>query len=279
MPSPEETLVHHFTSLAALPDAEVALAPAALHIAATEYPDVDIPRELAVLDGLARAASRRTGATLDPLEQINRLSAFLFDEIGFSGNQQDYYDPRNSFLPDVLRRRLGIPITLSLVYLEVAARLHLPCQPIGMPGHLLLCHAPIAGLYIDPFHGGILLSTAECAERFQQAVGPRTVWDPRYLVPISNRDFITRMLHNLKAIYTSKPDHPRALVILELLVAFRPDLVEERRDRGLMLYHLGRHEEAAKDLWAYVNLAPDSPDTPSIQSLVGEIARHLPRKG
>ncbi|MSQ26300.1 MAG: tetratricopeptide repeat protein [Dehalococcoidia bacterium] len=277
MPTPEETLIQHFTALAALPDAEIALAPAALRIAATAYPDLDVPHQLSVLDSLARAASRRTQAAPDPLEQINRLSAFLFDEIGFRGNEQDYYDPRNSFLNDVLQRRLGIPITLSLVYLEVAARLSIPCRPIGMPGHLLLRPLHIENLYLDPFHGGILLSTAECAERFRQAVGPRTLWDPRYLAPIASRDFITRMLHNLKAIYTSKPDHQRALVILELLVAFRPDLAEERRDRGLMLYHLERHEEAAKDLWAYVNLAPDSPDTPSIQSLVGEIARRLPR--
>lgn len=177
-------------ALASSPDDEIDLARAALLIATIEYPRLDIERELAVLDSLAAAASRRMGEGTDPLYRVNTLSEYLLEEAGFHGNQDGYYDPGNSFLNDVLTRRTGIPISLSLVR-----------------------HRDVDDLYIDPFYGGILLSEEEYAERLVQVTGAQHPWDPRYLDPVDNRELIARMLRNLKAIYLRRNDHSRALSI------------------------------------------------------------------
>ena len=159
------TYLQEFSRIASLPDDQVDLARAALLIASVEYPELDIEHQLGLLDSLAAAANRRIDAGADPLVAINQLSEYLFDEVGFRGNQEDYYDPRNSFLNEVVLRRIGIPITLSLVCIEVARRLNIPLIAIGMPGHLLVRHRDVPDWFIDPFHGGILLSQEECQQR------------------------------------------------------------------------------------------------------------------
>ena len=134
------------------------------------------------------------GAEREPLHALNTLSEYLFDEVGFRGNREDYYDPRNSLLNCVLSRRQGIPITLSLVYVEVGRRLGIPLVGVGMPGHFLVKHQAIDDLYIDPFHSGILLSEFECALRLQEMVGERLRWNPDYLAPVNKLSFIARIM-------------------------------------------------------------------------------------
>ena len=173
-----------FVELARCHDDEIDLAAAAFLIAATEYPQLDIAHELGVLDSLSAGAAKRFSEEPEPLYCLNTLSEYLFDEVGFRGNPDDYYDPRNSFLNEVLSRRLGIPITLSLVCIEVGKRLDIPLLGVGMPGHFLLRHRDDESLFIDPFHGGILLSEEECAQRMKQATPGQRRLGLTVLVPI-----------------------------------------------------------------------------------------------
>ncbi len=201
---------------------EIDLAQMALLIAAAEYPDLDVKEELRALDSLAAGASRSLGQERDPLARANALSEYLFDEVGFRGNREDYYDPRNSFLNEVLSRRLGIPITLSLVYIEVGKRLGVPLVGVGMPGHFLVrISSGQEDLVIDPFHRGILLSEQECAQRLQEIAGAAVPWDRSYLAPVSNRELIERILLNLRAIYVGRQDQPRALRAAEWLLTLQ----------------------------------------------------------
>ena len=260
-----------FLAMAALPDHEIDLATAALLIAATEYPQLDVEQQLGVLDSLSAGASHRLDVDRDPLYSVNTLSEYLFDEVGFRGNLEDYYDPRNCFLNEVLSRRLGIPITLSLVFIEVGKRLGIPLAGVGMPGHFLLRHQEEEDLIIDPFHKGILLTEDECAQRLRQATSPDAPWDSRYLSPVSNREFIARILRNLKNIYFEGQDYVRALTTIDRLLALQPESIQERRDRGVVHYQLGRHQEALDDLLGYLDSAPNSPDFEAMQRLVDHI--------
>ena len=182
----------------------------ALLIGLSEYPNLDIELERQSLDSLASGASHRLDDEDDSLARANMLSEYLFDEVGFSANQEDYYDPRNSYLNEVLERRLGIPITLSLLYMEVGKRLDMDLEGVGMPGHFLVrVKSGSEDILVDPFHRGILLSEQECARRLQQIVGDTVAWDKRYVAGVSERELITRILRNLSAIYAAVNDHGR----------------------------------------------------------------------
>ncbi len=201
---------------------EIDLAQMALLIAVAEYPDLDVKEELRALDSLAAGASRSLGQETDPLARANALSEYLFDEVGFRGNREDYYDPRNSFLNEVLSRRLGIPITLSLVYIEIGKRLGVALVGVGMPGHFLVrISSGREDLVIDPFHRGILLSEKECAQRLQEVAGAAVPWDRSYLAPVSNRELIERVLLNLRGIYVRRHDQPRTLRAAEWLLTLQ----------------------------------------------------------
>ena len=270
-----EDIAVQFAKVGASADDEIELARAALLIAATEYPQLDIDAELAALDSLAAGASRRLGEGRDPLFCVNTLSDYLFDELGIHGNQEDYYDPRNSFLNEVLSRRLGIPISLSLLYIEVGKRLEVPLVGVGMPGHFMVRHREVEDLFIDPFHGGLLLSEEECSQRLSQVTGAIVPWDSRYVAPVANREFIARMLRNLKAIYMAQGDSSRALTMIDWLLALQPQAVHERRDRGLVHYELGHYPQALDDLQGYLDSTPDSSDSEQLRELVSQLRRFL----
>ena len=256
-------------------DASVDVARAALLIAATEYPDLDIDHELGLLDSLAAGAAHRLGDNRETIFTINTLSKYLFDEVGLQGNTDDYYDPRNSYLNQVLKRQLGIPITLSLVYLEVGKRLGVPLVGIGMPGHFLLRHRDETELFVDPFNRGILLSKEECAQRLTQITQNRIDWDPRYLNPISNREYLARMLNNLKSNYLQQGNFQRALSIMDLLVKLQPHALSEVRDRGLVKHRLGINQGAADDIATYLRTAPPGPDSEELRELLKQIEESI----
>ena len=255
------------------PDAEIDLGETALLFAAAEYPDLDLAHEAGLFDSLARAASRGSINGDSPLGAANALSRFLFDDLGFSGNQQDYYDPRNSYVNEVLKRRLGIPITLSLVYMEVGRRVGVPMEGVGLPGHFLMRHAEEPGLFVDAFHGGLLLSREECVQRFRDLTHPDEPWSDQYLAPIGKRDMLTRMLRNLKVAHLRRKDNERALFTATMLIRLRPDLAEERRDRGVVQSRLGRYAEAIEDLRGYLDQAPASADAEAVRELVDHLER------
>lgn len=260
-----------FVTIAGLPDEEIDLGKAALLIAAMEYPGLDLDREFGLLDSLARGVSGRLDPSRDPLFCVNTLSEYLFDEMGFQGNADDYYEPRNSFLNEVLRRRLGIPITLSLVCIEVGKRLDIPLLGVSMPGHFLVRHQEEEDLFIDPFYKGILLSEAECAQRLQQVTQANVPWDSGYLAPVSNREFVARILRNLKNIYLQRQEFDRTIKTIDRLIVLQPQATQERRDRGFVRYKLGQHEEALEDIMGYLDSSPDSGDVEELEQLV----RHL----
>lgn len=261
----------------ARPDAEIDLGETALLFAVAEYPDLDLAHEVGLFDSLGRAASRGATSGDSPLGAANALSRFLFDDLGFSGNQQDYYDPRNSYVNEVLKRRLGIPITLSLVYMEVGRRIGVPMVGVGLPGHFLMRHAEEPGLFVDAFHGGLLLSREECVQRFRDLTHPDEPWSDQYLAPIGKRDMLTRMLRNLKVAHLRRKDNERALFTATMLIRLRPDLAEERRDRGVVQSRLGRYEEAIEDLRGYLDQAPASADAEAVRELVDHLKRLLER--
>lgn len=269
--SDQNSLVSRVAQWAATRESDLDLAEAAIYIATSEYPDLDVPRQRAVLDSLAAAARKRVSTDAEPLAQLNALSAFLFDEIGFRGNETDYYDSRNSYINEVMSRRLGIPITLSLLYIETGKRLGLPLEALSVPGHMVVRHRDLKDAFVDSFHGGILLNKQECIDRFKQ-VTQSDAWNDRYLDPIGNRAFVARMLRNLKAAYARKRDLPHSLVVLDLLVAFCPDIVEERRDRGLLHYHLGHTEAALVDLRTYLASGPYGAEARRIYELVEKLS-------
>ena len=260
-----------FVRMAGLPDDEIDLARAGFLIAAMEFPGLDLDHQFGLLDSLSAGVAGRLDASRDPLFCVNTLSEYLFDELGFQGNLDDYYDPQNSFLNEVLRRRLGIPITLSLVCIEVGKRLDIPLLGVSMPGHFLLRHQLEEDLFIDPFNKGILLSEEECAQRLQQVTQANAPWDSRYLSTVSNRDFVARILRNLKNIYLQRQDHDRSIMTIDRLMVLQPEATQERRDRGIVRYNLGHHEDALEDLTEYLDADPEGRDVEEVEQLV----RHL----
>ena len=240
------------------------LAGAAFAIARVEYPSLDAAP---YLDGLARmgveARERMARAGAGRLDAVRAFNEYLYDEQGFVGNRTRYDDPRNSFLNEVLERRTGIPITLAVVYLEVARRAGLRVAGINFPGHFLLRasdEAPSAGpadfVIIDPFHGGALLSEADCRELLRQHVGDEAAFDRSLLEPATRHHIVVRMLVNLKRLYVRMRSFPQARFISDLLLTVDPSAISELRDRGLLAYHLQDFAAALRDLEEYLRLSP-----------------------
>jgi regulator of sirC expression with transglutaminase-like and TPR domain len=209
------------------------------------------------------AAERVARADGDRLESIRIFNEYLYDEQGFVGNRDRYDDPRNSFLNEVLERRTGIPITLAVVYLEIARRAGLRVAGVNFPGHFLLRasdeasrHEKSEFIIIDPFHGGALLSETDCRELLRQHVGDEAAFDRSLLEPATRHQIIVRMLVNLKRLYVRMRSFPQARFISHLLLTVDPSAIAELRDRGLLAYHLQDFAAALRDLEEYLRLSP-----------------------
>jgi regulator of sirC expression with transglutaminase-like and TPR domain len=254
------------------PDEQIDLAKAALYLAQEEYPDVNAEFYLNALEKMASEVTERLPAERYPLRMIQTLNQYLFDELGFSGNTEDYYDPRNSYLNEVIDRRTGIPITLSLVYLSVAQRINFPMVGVGMPGHFLLRPAVEQMLvFIDPFHRGETMFAEDCQERLSQVYGEPVDFRPEFLEPVGSRYFLARMLSNLKAIYINKNDLIRTLAVVDRILLLFPTALSEQRDRGFIYYHLNRWTEARQDLTDYLEQMPNAPERAAILELLEEM--------
>ena len=256
------------------PDSNIDLAAAALYIAQEAYPDLDPQEYLNALDVMAAAAKERLPAEPYPLKIIQALNRCLFDELKFSGNSLDYYNPRNSFLNEVIDRRIGIPITLSLVYLEIAKRLDFPMAGVGMPGHFLI--RPLIEemtVFVDPFNQGEILFEEDCQERLKQMFGASVQLQPEFLEPIQSKLFLVRILTNLKVIYLSREQVPQALAAIERILLLFPDNVRELRDRGLLYYHIGHLMAARQDLESYLKQYPNAKDAPQILQVLWQMEK------
>ena len=276
------TALDYFASLVA-DDASLSLVEAAASIAQDEFPRADTQAVLADIDALAIKLKRRFPADAVPLQRLRWLNSFFFTELGFAGNVNDYYDPDNSYLHQVLATRRGIPISLAVIYVELATQVGLTARGVSFPGHFLVKLHMNTGqqhgeVVIDPLTGRSL-SREELDEMIAPYKRSRGLQDDfdvplgLFLQPATARDVVARMLRNLKEIYRSAQDWPRMLKTLERLVILLPTDWDERRDRGLVHARLGAIDAAARDLAAYLeHAASDAADR-------GHVAEQLARLG
>jgi len=267
-----------FCDILAREDESVDLAEAALLVACEEYPALDVPAYLTRLNRMAGELRDRLAEEPRPERSVMALNRYLFQEQGFRGNTEAYYDPRNSYLNDVLDRRTGIPITLSTVYIEVARRAGLHVEGVGLPGHFIVrVNVPGRGVLIDPFHCGALLSEQECQDRLDRIFGGRVKMESRMLTSCGPRAMIERMLRNLQAIHVKDQDYTRALRAVELLLLMDPESAEDVRDRGVIYAALDCYGLAARDLEAYVALAPRAADAEELRMRIAVLREKASR--
>lgn len=239
-----------------MPDAQIDLCEAALWVAAEEYPDLDVAAYLAHLDGLADSVRARLPKDASAAESVAGVNRLLFDEHAFTGNRGDYYDPRNSYLNEVIDRRTGIPITLSLVYIGVAERLGLRVSGVSFPGHFLTRVETPETLIVDPFVGAIL-DVDDCRRRLEIAGGPGEILRPEvHLRPARPREIVVRLLSNLKQVFLASADLERAVACIDRILIAMPAAHRELRDRGLVFEQLGYFAAAASDLAHFLEVAP-----------------------
>ncbi len=252
-------------------DGNFDLALGALLIASTDDPDIDIDGARANLHRMAEAAKSRIPADANALQQLNAVTDLLFGVIGFSGNRDDYYDPRNSYLNQVLERRLGIPITLATLCIAVGRRAGVPLLGIGMPGHFLIRHRDEPNFYVDTFNGGLLLNQDECGALMRRAAGDSARLEAHHLDPVTPRDILARILRNLKAIYWDREEFDRCITTIGALMAVLPGRPEEQRDRGVVHLKAGNHRESAADFAAYIAAAPEAPDVSTVRNALARL--------
>jgi regulator of sirC expression with transglutaminase-like and TPR domain len=255
-------------------DDSLDLAEAALAIAAAEYDGVDVGAYLLRLDAYAGRALAHAGHGASQRVKLDALSRELFDVEGFRGNLEDYYDSQNSYFNRVLDRRVGIPISLSLLYLEVGRRMDLPLVGVGLPGHFLV---KLAGAHeevlVDPFYQGAVLGRAECQQRLDAIYGGKVVLTEQFLRAVSKREVLARMLYNLKRIHLRAGDATRQLRVLDMLLELQPFSLEDVRDRGLVRYRSGAYKDALPDLRQYLSVWPAARDAADVQRAVAACER------
>jgi regulator of sirC expression with transglutaminase-like and TPR domain len=274
-PQPPRTRLE---DILARPDRDVDLAETALLVAAQEYGELDVRGYLVQLDEMGRALRMRLEDEQRPERAVMALNHYLFQELGFRGNTEQYYDPRNSYLNEVLDRRTGIPITLSLVYIEVARRAGLEVEGVGLPGHFVVrVQTPARSLLVDPFHAGTLLTEKDCQERLDRIFSGKVKLEPKMLRACGRKDMIERVLRNLKAIHLRDEDRTRALRVVDLLVAIQPGSAEDLRDRGILYASLDCYGLAAHDLESYLALAPRAKDAEELAARVAQLKHQASR--
>jgi regulator of sirC expression with transglutaminase-like and TPR domain len=240
---------------------------AAAQIASIEFPALDIADVTTELDQIAAVIAARKPA--GGREFVHAANAYLFGELTFTGNDFDYYDVRNSCLNEVLRRRLGIPITLAVVYLEVARRLHQPVYGVGLPGHFVVQFDDGSySTYIDVFDRGRLLDAAACEEMVRTRIGAPIENRTAAFRRATKRQIVSRMLQNIKSVYAKKEQWQKAVSVLDLLVNAYPNAPEEVRMRGVVNMHLKRFRAARADLTRYLELAPKAADQEQIREQI-----------
>ena len=253
---------------------DVDLAHAALLIAADEYPDLDVDAWLRHLDHLGEKAAKRVTRGQGDFGHLEQLILFLYRDLGLSGNSGDYYDPRNSYLNDVLERRLGIPITLAVIAMEIGARAGVPLLGVGFPGHFLLRHAVHPELFLDPFAGGRIMTVSECAELLARHQDGQTQFRREFLRPVEPLEILRRMLANLRAIYLQRKSYAKAIRTIDRLILLERNPLSHRRDRGLLLVHCG-DPRGIDDLDAYLDEKPEASDRKEVEKLLAEARKKL----
>jgi len=253
-------------------EAELNLARAALLVAREEYPQLPVDLYLARLDQVAEEVKDRLANETAPPVVLNELVDTLYQRRGMAGNRAAYYDPRNSFLNDVLDSGLGVPLTLGIVLLETGWRLGLPVEGVNFPGHFLVrFRGDEFALLVDPFDGGRVRFEDEAQELLDQVYGGVVRLQDSFLRTASKREMLMRLLANLKGLYVKAGDHARALAAVERILMITPTSRAEIRSRGVLLARLGRHDEAAEQLEAYLRISPGATDTPRVERMLRDL--------
>jgi regulator of sirC expression with transglutaminase-like and TPR domain len=264
-----------FEKLVGRPGELIDLAQAALLVAAEESTHVDVAHYLSLLDELGRAGATRVAAR--PGAGIEAFNEFMFEEKRFRGNQSEYYDPHNSFLNDVLDRRLGIPITLSIVYMEIGSRAGLETQGVGMPGHFIVRAREAGALeasLVDPFDGRVI-DREDCQARLDELFEGNVLLSEEHLRTSGAREILARLLTNLKAIYTRARMYQKALATVERILLVRPGDASEHRDRGALLAQLDRLPEAIWSTQLYLQLSPRADDADEVKGQLHVMQRRM----
>ena len=257
-----------FEQIAGLPDHRISLAEGSLWIAAESRPPVDVAQCLARIDALADGIRAAVSAGNTEREKIESLNEALFEAEGFQGNSTDYQNPENSFLDAVLESRRGIPITLSIVYLEIAQRLGFRSAGVGFPGHFLVkVYADNEPIIVDPFFGRIL-GDEDCRRRLADVAGSGTLLEPTMLEATPRKEILQRVLRNLKAVYIGQNNFEAALACSERIILLAGDDLGELRDRGLLHRELKRIGPALHDLERYLAFSPDDPHRDALDKIV-----------
>jgi regulator of sirC expression with transglutaminase-like and TPR domain len=263
-----------FHELVTLPDNAIPLAETALLVACEEYPQLEISPYLDTLDHIAEIAQHELRDADSPHDKVAKINSVLFETFGFRGNTENYYDPRNSFFNDVIDRRVGIPITLSTIYLEISRRLNFPISGVGMPGHFVVRYADREQeFFLDPFNRGEILTREACRERIQGMYGDSLPFSERHLQRATNREILLRMLNNLKLIYLKAQAFDKTLAIVDMMLMVHPDDVEQYRDRGLLRLQLRQFDAAARDFERYIQGSSDAPDREAVEGHLKELRR------
>lgn len=244
---------------------EFDLVSAALWIAAEEYGGLDVKGQREQIRLLCKEGAARVASLENPFARLDGLRNYLFEELGFRGNLEQYNDPKNSFICDVVERRLGIPLTLSMLFIEQARCAGFAAVGVGLPGHFV-SRVSWRGrsILVDPFHGAAVITLEDCKQLVARSTGRGWLFRPDYLDGTPDRAMLARLLMNLKYAYLGRSDYTRALSAVERLLIVSPDDVAEIRDRGLLQARLGRPAAAIQDLESYLAATPDAPDTKSV---------------
>jgi regulator of sirC expression with transglutaminase-like and TPR domain len=249
---------------------------AALLVAAEEYPELDVEREARRIRLIASEGARRAFNLSNPFARLDVLHALLHDELGFRGNEKEYNDPRNSYLNEVLDRRLGNPLSLSIIFVEVARAAGFEARGVGLPGHFVArVTLGERTLLVDPYNGCHVISEDDCRQLVSRTTGRSSLFRRGLLKGTDERAMLTRMLLNLKYIHVKNEDYRRALAAVERLLLVSPDDSTEIRDRGFLHAHLGRPGAAVSDLESYLALTPGARDADSVRGRVAWLRQRL----
>ena len=269
-----EQINEEFSRIASLPDDQIDLAYGALLIAKAAYPDLDEARYLKRLDQMASRIARLIKSDFDPADIVKRINQVLFKEEKLQGNRENYYDPDNSYLNRVLDRKTGIPITLSLIYIEVAGRIGLDMRGIGLPGHFIAALYHESGkTYIDPFNAGEIRTTDDCLEIVRSYTGEAVAPGLNWLAPTSKTEFLARMLRNLKQIYARQENDVMLFKMIHWILTLQPDAPVERRERALLYEAMGNSVRAAEDWERYIATIGDTKSAAEIRARIDNLKK------
>ena len=256
------------------PEQGIDLGRAALALARLEHPDLDEDSYVERLSEFAEQLRPKLNGSLASKDVVQAVSRHLFEDLGFCGNEGDYYDLRNSFLNEVIERRTGIPITLSIVYLEVARHLELPYFGVGLPGHFLVKYDNgRRRVFVDPFNGGRTLKRSQCQKWLREILGRRVVLREHDFAAVDKRYIIRRMLNNLRDIYLNSRRYRKGLEVIEMLLVLSPGATEEIKQRAWLHYELGQHKQARAELETYLATRPEAEDVEDVKKWILALRR------